>query len=140
MTLPAAAKEPPIIGDRPSSPRIKVDRVTLPAGIEDRRELERRLIQSLKREGRRADWGTGSDSTIVFRYTVDELTVKAKGKALEIHCSAHGELPRGRIARGKLDFGGDPRRKKELVWRVLEIVARGVVARLASLERQRRGR
>ncbi len=62
----------------------------------------------------------------------------AKGSALEVRCSARGELPGGRRARSRLVYGGDPKQTQKLVERVLEIVARGVVGRLAEMERERR--
>ncbi|MEZ4225132.1 MAG: hypothetical protein R3B13_29540 [Polyangiaceae bacterium] len=58
---------------------------------------------------------------------------------MRVSCTAVGRLPGGRSAKSHLTFGGDPRKKNELITRVLEIVARGVVTRLAELERVRRG-
>jgi hypothetical protein len=57
---------------------------------------------------------------------------------LKVSCTALGRLPKGKSARSRLDFGGDPRRGQKVIRHVLEIVARGVVTRLAALERERR--
>jgi hypothetical protein len=133
----ARADDLPTIGRPPGHPRIVLDRVSLPkvAGAE---AYERHLRFVLRREGRRADWGAGRNSKITLRFVVEQLKLTARGNALEVHCSARGELPGGRRARSRLVYGGDPKQARKLVERVLEIVARGVVGRLAELERQRR--
>jgi hypothetical protein len=69
---------------------------------------------------------------------VEELTIVESNGVLRVRCTALGRLPRGKSARSHLDFGGDPKKRRAVVERVLEIVARGVVTRLAALERQRR--
>lgn len=98
----------------------------------------RHLKSVLRREARRADWGAGRNNRIPLRFTVEKLSLVPKGNALEVVCSARGELPGGRRARSRLVFGGDPKKARKLVERVLEIVARGVVGRLAEMERERR--
>jgi hypothetical protein len=49
-----------------------------------------------------------------------------------------GKLPKGKVARSDIQYGGDPRSPRKVVRQVLEIVARGVITRLAELERNRR--
>lgn len=135
----AAFAEIPTIGKRPGRPRIKLDRLVVP-DVPGAAEYTRHLTTTLRQEGRRADWGAGRGSTIAFRFVVEELTLTHRGSALEVRCSARGELPRRRTARSKLVYSGDPKQPRELVKRVLAIVARGVVTRLAELERARRQR
>ena len=48
--------------------------------------------------------------------------------------------PKGKTARSKLEFGGDPKDPQKVVDHVLGIVARGVLSRLADMERDRRSR
>jgi hypothetical protein len=120
-------------------PKIVVDRVELSEVVQNPSLVKKRLIPILKREGRRADWGAGRGSRVTFRFQLTELSLDEQGDVLRVHCTAVGRLPRGRQARGSLTFSGDAAKRNELVERTLEIVARGVIARLAELERKRRG-
>ena len=140
LLLPAAtrAQEVPTIGKPPGRPRIRIARLTLPASLPGASYYLEHLRSTLLQESRRADWGAGRGSTISFRFDVEELSLRTHGGVLHVHCSARGELPRGRSARSRLEFGGDPGKPRELVRRVLTIVARGVVTRLSDLERARR--
>ncbi|HLV69049.1 MAG TPA: hypothetical protein VKY73_24705 [Polyangiaceae bacterium] len=134
------ADMPPLVGRPAGRPRIAVGRISFPPGTAHIRTYTRHLREVLRREAERVDWGAGRGSTITFRFAVEKLVLTGKGNALEVHCSARGELPGARTARSRLTFGGDPRNPRRLVQRVLEIVARGVVGRLAELERSRRER
>jgi hypothetical protein len=102
-------------------------------------EYERHLRQVLRREARRADWGAGEGHRIEYRFSVDKLELSHEGYVLKVHCSATGKLPKGKAARSRLTYGGDPQKPREVISRVLEIVARGVITRLSELERARRG-
>jgi hypothetical protein len=88
---------------------------------------------------RRADWGAGAKNRIEYRFFVTELTLTEEEGVLRVRCTAVGKLPKGKTAKSRLSFSGDPHKKSELVKRVLDIVARGVITRLAELERVRRG-
>jgi hypothetical protein len=134
------AAEAPWIGKAQGRPRIRVDRVRLPPNVAGAAGYAKKLRRVLLREARRADWGAGAGSSIVFRFTVERLELEQQGKLLQVHCSAIGELPKGRTARSQLRFGGHAAEGERLVFKVLEIVARGVVTRLADLERARRTR
>ena len=68
----------------------------------------------------------------------EALQGRFKG-VLRVRCTAFGRLPSGKTAKSHLDYGGDPKAHGEVVKRVLEMVARGVITRLAELERVRRG-
>lgn len=120
-------------------PRVVLDRLTLPDDLGGAAAIERHLRKTLKRETRRADWGAGRGSTITYRFELEELTVTEQGGVVRVSCTALGKLPKGKVARSHLTFSGAPSRRKEIVERVLEIVARGVIGRLAELERIRRG-
>ena len=99
---------------------------------------EKYLREVLAKEARKADWGAGHGSLIQYRFRIDELDVTEDAAVVRVHCAATGWLPKGKTAKSKLAFGGAPEERAELVRRVLSIVARGVVTRLAELERQRR--
>ena len=73
--------------------------------------------------------------------TAEEAKAAAEqmGGVVVVKCTALGKLPKGKVARSHLKFSGAPAERHELTKRVLEIVARGVIGRLAELERIRRG-
>lgn len=143
LAAPSAAHTDP----RPSEvraaaggrPKIVVDRVELGEAVDSPSLVRKKLLSILKREGRHADWGAGRGSRVTFRFELTELKLDQEGDVLRVHCQAIGHLPRGRRARGGLTYSGDAAKKNELVERTLEIVARGVITRLAELERKRRG-
>jgi hypothetical protein len=119
-------------------PRVKLDRLSFPADLVDAKEFEGHLRSTLKHEARRADWGAGSSSKISYRFFVEQLELREEAGVLHVSCTALGRLPKGRSAKSHIVFGGDPHDRKKVVERVLDIVARGVVTRLAELERARR--
>ncbi|MEN9580728.1 MAG: hypothetical protein RJA70_3737 [Pseudomonadota bacterium] len=119
-------------------PTVKLDHLGFPAMLGGQR-YEKFLRKALAKEVLSVDWGASSDSTIEYRFFVTELTVQRKGDALLVKCSASGRLPRGQSAKSQLSFGGDPAKHSQLIERVLGIVARGVISRLAEIERVRRG-
>jgi hypothetical protein len=119
-------------------PKIKLDRLDFPDDVADGKELEAHLRRTLKRETRRADWGAGRQSRISYRFSVKALELREDAGVLHVTCSALGRLPKGKSAKSHIVFGGDPRERRKVVEHVLEIVARGVVTRLAELERTRR--
>jgi hypothetical protein len=144
LLLPAAptfANDPPrkqsSTPDR-GRPTVKLDRLTLPP-LRNQSALERHLRQVLKREARRADWGAGRGAVIQYRFNVEELSFSSQSGVLSITCAASGRLPRGKAARSRLVYGGAIAKQDELTRHVLDIVARGVITRLAELERIRRG-
>lgn len=120
-------------------PTVVLDRLTFPQDVAGAEHFEHHLERVLKREASRADWGAGRENRIEYRFEVTELQFSVEGRVLRIHCEAMGRLPRGQQARSELSFGGAATERTELIEQVLEIVARGVITRLAELERRRRG-
>jgi len=120
-------------------PKVRLDKLELPAGLVGRAELERHLRATLRRAANNAAWGVGRENQIEYRFSVTALKVVQVGDVLRVRCSALGQLPGGQKARGDLSFGGKPTDRTALVNRVVDVVARGVVTRLAELERRRRG-
>ena len=120
-------------------PTIKLNRLTLPPDMPARRYFRKQLERILKREVRRARWGAGRGATISYRFEVTELDLEQVEGVLRVRCAAVGRLPRGKVARSRLVFSGQANRRNALIKQVLEIVARGVITRLAELERIRRG-
>jgi hypothetical protein len=117
-------------------PTVRLDRLELPAGLPS--ELERHFRQQLKRAAHHADWGAKRGARIEYRVKLEELTVREGDKVIHVRCTALGSLPRGRTTRTFIDFGGNPSERAKVTRHVLEIVARGVVTRLAAIERERR--
>jgi hypothetical protein len=122
----------------PGRPSVSLDALVFPADVANSPRLERHFRHMLKRAARRADWGAGRGAHIEYRVVVEELRITEEAGVLRVRCTALGRLPRGKSARSHLDFGGDPKNRRAVVERVLEMVARGVVTRLAALERERR--
>jgi hypothetical protein len=119
-------------------PNVRLDRLVFPAGVPHGAELERHLKFQLRRAARRADWGAKRGAKIEFRVKIEELTVREGDGVIHVRCSALGSLPKGRTTRTFIEFGGKPSERAKVMRQVLEIVARGIVTRLASIERDRR--
>jgi len=145
LLLPSAvhAREPAIFGppDGPEGrPKVVLDQLVVPSSVPDRQRVSRVLARALKREATRVEWGAGRQSRINYRFYLEQLDVTVEQGVLRVRCTALGKLPRGKTARSRLEFGGDPQKSRQVVDHVLQIVARGVLARLADLERTRRSR
>jgi hypothetical protein len=142
LAQPASPSEAPFaagIRERsPGRPRVTLDRLTFPNTLPRSGELERHFKQKLRQAAHRADWGAGRGASIEFRVVVEELEVSEVSGVLKVRCTALGRLPKGKSARSRIEFGGDARKGQRVLRHVLEIVARGVVTRLAALERDRR--
>jgi hypothetical protein len=134
--LRAATEEAPVTAA--GRPKVKLDRLTFPASWNGGKDYETHLRTTLKHEAQRADWGASSGSKISYRFFVEELELREEGGVLHVTCTALGRLPKGKSAKSHIAFGGDARERKKVVQHVLDIVARGVVTRLAELERTRR--
>ncbi|MBN2193127.1 MAG: hypothetical protein JW751_09955 [Polyangiaceae bacterium] len=120
-------------------PRIVLDHLAFPHSVPNAAHFEKRLREVLSREAHRAIWGAGRENTITYRFLVTQLTVEQRGDVVHVRCQATGQLPKGKSAKGTLTFSGPARERNAVVIQVLEIVARGVITRLAELERARRG-
>jgi hypothetical protein len=139
----AVAKEPVLIGpeDGPEGmPHVVLDRLVVPNTVPEYKRVTRVLEKALKHEARRVQWGAGRESRISYRFFLEELEVTIENGVYKVRCTALGRLPKGKSARSKLELGGDPRDPRKIIDQVLVIVARGVLARLADLERDRRAR
>ena len=121
-----------------AGPRVKLDRLSLPPDLVGAKTFEAHLRSTLRREVRHADWGAGAASKISYRFAIEQLDLREDKGVLHVTCTARGRLPKGKSAKSQIVFGGDPRERTKIVEHVLDIVARGVVTRLAELERARR--
>ncbi|MGE0325782.1 MAG: hypothetical protein AB7K71_36995 [Polyangiaceae bacterium] len=120
-------------------PDVVLDRLDFPHEIQGWWVYKKHLRKALKREVRRVEWGAGTGNRIEYRFAVTKLDIETQGDLVRVTCTAIGRLPKGKRAKSHLSFGGSKAKRGEVVRKVLEIVARGVIARLAELERERRG-
>lgn len=120
-------------------PGFHVDRVTLPAGLPREAEVRKHLERAIKLAARKADFGLGPRGRVEARFVLTELSYHREGSVLSVHGRLSGRLPSGRHAESAIHFGGKPADEARLTRQVLDILARGVVIRLAALERKRRG-
>jgi hypothetical protein len=143
LSATASAKEPALVGpeDGPAGrPHIVLDRLVVPPSFPEHQRLAKVLQKVLQHEARRVEWGAGQGNRITYRFYLEQLEVSVDRGVLKVRCTAFGRLPKGKTARSKLEFGGDARDPRKVIDHVLTIVARGVLARLAELERDRRSR
>jgi hypothetical protein len=139
----AQGAEPPLIApsEGPAGrPHIVLDQLVVPVATPEQQRVVKVLNQVLKREQHRVEWGAGRESRITYRFYLEQLDLSVERGVLKVRCTALGRLPKGKTARSKLEFGGDPKDPRKVIDHVLTIVARGVLARLADLERDRRSR
>ena len=145
LTAPGAAlakrgEDPAALpATRHGRPRVELDRLDVPDDLRSGPAIKKQLRHILAHETKRANWGTGRGATIAYRFELRELTVEQLEGVIRVRCSAIGRLPGGKRAKSHLVYGGRPLERAKIVHRVLEIVARGVVGRLAEMERVRRG-
>ncbi|HET7543963.1 MAG TPA: hypothetical protein VFK05_29025 [Polyangiaceae bacterium] len=134
----AARAETQESASKRGGPRVKLDRLSLPPDLLGAKAFETHLRSTLRREVRSADWGADVNSKISYRFTIERLDLREENGVLHVTCTARGQLPKGKSAKSHIVFGGDPHERTKVVQHVLDIVARGVVTRLAELERARR--
>jgi hypothetical protein len=139
----ANASEPVLIGpdEGPEGrPHIVLDQLVVPSSLPEYQRVGKVLSKLLKHEQHRVQWGAGRTSHISYRFYLEELGLSVENGVLKVRCTALGRLPNGKTARSKLEYGGDAKDARKVIDHVLLIVARGVLARLADLERDRRSR
>ncbi len=144
LALPSASHAAPKPGatelsSKRGRPKVKLDRLDFPNDVAGASYFKKRLRRMLQKHVRRVEWGAGRNNTIEYRFAVTELKLERKDEVLRVSCTARGKLPGGKSAKSHLSFGGDPNKRNKVVEHVLEIVSRGVITRLAELERVRRG-
>jgi len=134
-TLPLAQEELPTEGQ----PEVVLDRLDFPKDLLGAATFRAYLEKILRREVRTVNWGAGRSNRIEYRFAVTELHFTLEKKVLKVRCTAVGRLPGGQTAKSDLTYGGSPTQRGQVVRQVLEIVSRGVITRLAEMERKRRG-
>lgn len=138
-----ASAEPVLIGPEggpEGRPHIVLDQLVVPNTVPEQKRITKVLTKVLKHEQHRVEWGAGRGSRITYRFYLEQLDLSVERGVLKVRCTAVGRLPKGRPARSKLEYGGDAQQARKVIDHVLTIVARGVLSRLADLERDRRAR
>ncbi len=133
---PAASAKAP---HHDGHPTVKLDRLEFPDDLAGARYFKKHLRRALRHDAYRADWGAGRGTLIEYRFYVRELSTDVTDGVLHVRCTAYGELPHGKTAKSHLEFGGAPSKRNKMITHMLEIVSRGVITRLAEMERVRRG-
>lgn len=118
----------------PRKQRVVWTDVVLPEGAE-RARREALLRGILEKEGRRADWGKGRAEPVEAEVHVKDLRVTVEGDVLRVTCAASGKIRKLGVAKSSFSYGGKVTERAALERRVLELVARGLIARLAEMAR-----
>ncbi|MCC6648258.1 MAG: hypothetical protein IT374_22140 [Polyangiaceae bacterium] len=89
----------------------------------------------LEKEGRRADWGRRREQPVEAKVEIRELSAVRDGDVVRVTCTAVGKIPGLGAAKSRFTYSGRPEEQRKLEHRVLELVARGIVTRLADIAR-----
>lgn len=101
--------------------------------VKDKPGLEAMMRQILEKEGRRADWGKKRKEPVEAELVVKELHAVHEGDVVKVTCTAVGKIKGLGAARSKFSYSGLPHEQAKLEKHVLELVARGIVTRLADM-------
>ncbi len=112
--------------------------VDAPSGPDEAR-LERALRKLLVKASKKASFGDrGGKVKVSARVT--ELAWEDKGDVVRLSCTVVGRIEGGPSAKSRISFGGAPAQRAALEKQVLEMVANGVVTRLAEIAKSREAR
>lgn len=98
---------------------------------------QKMMKEILEKESRRARWGKKKGELVEASIVIKELRTETKGDVLHVSCSAAGTIAGLGVAKSRFSYGGLPKDKLALERKVLELVTRGIVARLAELSRDK---
>lgn len=127
VLLPGAAAA------KPKRPKIHWT-VDLPS---DRARLEAELHKILERESKKARWGKEFQDEVDAHIAVHELRSMVDGEMAHVSCAAVGKIKGLGLARSRFSYGGKASQRHALEQHVLELVARGIVVRLAEIAREK---
>lgn len=133
MAGPATTAHAEVARGSRGSARVDVAKVDVPASRPDAYRLEATLRSLIKKAARGADFGDGE--RILLRARLEELRHEKRGDVVRIHCTIAGRIEGGKGARSHIRYGGRADQAAKLEKQVLEMVARGLVARLAAIAR-----
>jgi len=99
--------------------------------------VARKLKKLLVEASRRADWGKGS--TVKLSASVTELSWQQQQDVLRLEVTVVGRIAGAASVRSRIRVGGRPAERAKLEQDALQIVATGLVTRLADIARTKRG-
>lgn len=117
-------------------PRIRWEIILVPER-KDGARIEALLKEVLQKESKRARWGKHYDGVVDATVKVQTMTTSIEGDVARVTCSAVGKIDGLGIARSRFSYGGRAEQRAVLEKHVLELVARGIITRLAELAREK---
>jgi len=100
---------------------------------DDAARLHKELKAALTKATKKASFGKAKG--IVLTATLVEFTSAVEGDVVHVTCAMKGRVIGHAAARSRLVFGGSPKDRAKLEKQVIEMVSRGLVARLAAIAR-----
>ncbi len=100
-----------------------------------RRDLERFLKRIVESQAKRTDWGPHAKTPLEARLEVSQFAVVRTKDVVRVTCTGTGALRDGPTVRSHFSMGGRPAGQAELERRVLTMLGRGIVGRLAQIAR-----
>ncbi len=107
--------------------------VWIEVAVSDRPALAPLMRKILEKEGRRADWGKKRKAPVEAALVVKELSATREGDVVRVSCTAVGKVKGLGAAKSMFSYSGLPHQQTKLEKHVLELVARGIVTRLADM-------
>jgi hypothetical protein len=122
-----------------AGPRKKVDWTSVEASsATDSKRVEKQLRKLLTEASKRADWGKGP--TLKLSASVRTMQWERQDDVLRLDVTVVGRIVGGPSARSRIRLGGRPSERSKIEKDALQVVATGIVIRLAELARQCRER
>ena len=100
-----------------------------------RRDLDRFLKQVVESQAMRTDWGPHARTPLEARLEVTQFAIARSKDVVRVTCTGTGKLNGGPSVRSHFSMGGRPAGQAELERRVLTMLGRGIVGRLAQIAR-----
>lgn len=125
---------PGVAEAKPKRPKLRWT-VLLPERS-DQARVESVLREILEKESKKARWGKGHDEELEATIDMRELRSSVQGEVARVTCAAVGKVKGIGTARSKFSYGGRAAERLALEKHVMELVARGIIVRLAEMARE----
>jgi len=103
----------------------------------DQARIQYLLKEILEKESKKARWGKGYTDDVDATIDVREFVSSTDHEIARVTCSAVGRIAGLGTTRSKFSYGGKVEQRAQLEKHVLELVARGIVVRLAEIAREK---
>jgi hypothetical protein len=114
--------------------KVSWETVEVPPSLPAAKWIGKQLDPALKKATKRADFG--SKKHIELRARVKEWSSVTTGDVHRVSCTIVGRFVGGPRAKSRISFGGPVKDKAKLEKQVVEMVANGLVSRLATIARE----